>query len=251
MIETELHILSDRREGLLIDIGQIVVDNGFILVSQRLGKSDDGALLRLIVRGAENKLLALEEQLACHPRVINYESYRQEGPTAATTTAAPTPSNAPLSREVGELAVRQVEAVLPHIARDYPTIFSRLVGLRRALEHPAQSSTLHYAGYRVGVWVYKRDFALGGKLGFSEAVRQIALPALKQMLPARLNEGHLELDENPLCNAGSGGHNGHFFCGFLEGVLSEACDNPHLRVQEPLCRSDGAHCCVFAVSPNN
>lgn len=252
MIEAEFHILSDRREGLLMDIGQIVLDSGFTLVSQRLGKNSDGALLRLNIRGPDNKLLALEEKLACHPRVLSYESFRQDGlapPQVAATTTPAAKASSP-TMEVGEPAVRQVEAVLPHIAKDYPKVFPRLVGLRRALNEPAQGPTLHYTGRRVGAWVYKRDFALGGKLGINEAIRQIAVPALKKMLPAQLNDGRLELDENPLCPSGSGALNGHFFCGFLEGLLGEACNNQRISVQEQFCCSDGAHRCVFEVSPN-
>lgn len=248
MIETEFHILSDRREGLLIEIGQTVVDSGFILVSQRLGKHEDGALLRLTLRGPDSKLPALEEKLSSHPRVLSYESFRQDAPQAPA--ASDTSTSVSAHPETLAPAVHQVEAVLPHIAKDYPKIFSRLKGLKLALSEPAQAPTLRYTGHRVGVWVYKRDFALGGKLGFNEAIRQIAVPALKQMLPARFNNGHLEIDDNPLCPAGSGARNGHFFCGFLEGLLGEACQNHHISAQEQSCCSDGAHRCVFEVTSN-
>lgn len=251
MVEVEFHIHADRRDGLLMEMGRAIIASGFTLFSQRLGKTDDGVMLRIYVRGPQSDLLSLEEKLASHPLVAHYESIRQEGITpsgASTPQAAASQNGNPASPEAD---ITKVEAVLGGIAKDYPKIFPRLTGLRRVLPDPTQGPTLHYTGTRVGAWVYKRDFALGSKLGINEAVKQIALPALKQLVGTQLDEGRLQIDSNPLCQPGSGHRTGQFFCGFLEGLLTEASTAKHVDVQEARCCSEGAQHCVFEVSAVN
>lgn len=240
MVEVEFHILSDRKEGLLRELGQVMVGSRFNLISQRLERADEGVRLRLLLRGPEADLLDLEEGLACHPRVQGYESIRHDA--AAPVTA--------MAGEQGEPAVHQVEAVLGSIAKDYPIVFPRLLGLRRALSETARDSTLRYAGHRVGVWVYKRDYALGGKLTFQDALKNIALPAVKSLIGAELHGQHLRIESTPLCRPGEGGFNGHFFSGYLEGLLGEADVAQGLRVREIQCCSDGADHCEFEINTN-
>ncbi|RDS81174.1 hypothetical protein DWU98_11575 [Dyella monticola] len=73
MIELEVQALSLSREGLLIDIGRVVVANGFNLVRQRLADDANGVLLSMVVRGPERKQRTLETALDAHERIISFE----------------------------------------------------------------------------------------------------------------------------------------------------------------------------------
>ena len=73
MIELEFQILSERREGLLIEVGQLVVANGFTLQRQRLVKDPHGALLTIVVRGLRRKKRALEAAMEAYDRIISFE----------------------------------------------------------------------------------------------------------------------------------------------------------------------------------
>ena len=74
MIELEVQVLSDRREGLLVELGRVVVANGFTLVRQRLSQDSRGTWLTMIVRGPTDRQLAMEEALATHSRVLSFEA---------------------------------------------------------------------------------------------------------------------------------------------------------------------------------
>lgn len=89
MIELEMQILSDRREGLLVELGRVVVANGFTLLRQRLSQDSRGTWLVMIVRGAAERQLALEEEIATHSRVLSFEAALAEG---GTLPAQPAPS---------------------------------------------------------------------------------------------------------------------------------------------------------------
>ncbi len=73
MIELEIQTLSETREGLLIDVGGIVVATGFTLLRQRLAQDPHGALLTMVVRGPSRKQRALEDALDAHERIISFE----------------------------------------------------------------------------------------------------------------------------------------------------------------------------------
>jgi len=73
MIELEIQILSETREGLLIDVGGVVVATGFTLLRQRLAQDPHGALLTMVVRGPSRKRGALEDALESHERVISFD----------------------------------------------------------------------------------------------------------------------------------------------------------------------------------
>lgn len=81
MIELEIQTLSQTREGLLIDVGRVVVASGFTLQRQRLVQDPNGVLLTLVVRGPARKQRALEAALDAHERIISFNAaIFEEGP---------------------------------------------------------------------------------------------------------------------------------------------------------------------------
>jgi hypothetical protein len=81
MIELEIQTLSERREGLLIELGRAVVTSGFTLQRQRFIQDANGVLFTMIVRGPARKQRALEAALDANERVISFNaSTFEEGP---------------------------------------------------------------------------------------------------------------------------------------------------------------------------
>jgi hypothetical protein len=106
MIELEVQALSATREGLLIDVGKVVVASGFTLQRQRLVQDPHGMLMTLVVRGPARKQRALEDALAANERLISFEvSVFEDGPPkphfAASRTFAREP--APLVKPAAEV----------------------------------------------------------------------------------------------------------------------------------------------------
>ena len=100
MIELEIQTLSERREGLLIDVGRAVVMNGFTLQRQRFTQDANGVLLTMVVRGPARKQRALEAALGANERIISFNaSTFEEGPPkphfAASRTIDHVPPPAP------------------------------------------------------------------------------------------------------------------------------------------------------------
>lgn len=89
MIELEIQTLSERREGLLIDVGRSVLESGFTLQRQRLTQDANGMLLTIVVRGPARRQRALEAALDAHERIISFEiSAFVEGETKPHFAAA-------------------------------------------------------------------------------------------------------------------------------------------------------------------
>lgn len=254
-MEVEFTVLSDRREGLLRELGNLIIHNGFSLLRQRLSTLEGGVQLWLRVSGREERLLELEERLSSHPMVLSFESEHQ----VVSDSPPPSPAPAlqrriphPVARSLKEgacsgPAVGQVEAELPELAKEYPRIFPRLLSMHGKLPEGQKGASMEFAGRRVGAWVYKRDYALGGRLDLNSAIKQIALPALRNLLPTDLKGHSLCIKNNPLCMPGSRCRNGDFFCGFLQGVLQESGMEGQVTVREVYCRSDGAEDCIFEI----
>jgi hypothetical protein len=74
MIELEIQTLSERREGLLIELGRAVVTSGFTLQRQRFAQDANGVLLTMIVRGPAGKQRALEAALDANERIISFNA---------------------------------------------------------------------------------------------------------------------------------------------------------------------------------
>lgn len=254
MIELEMQILSDRREGLLVELGRLVVSNGFSLIRQRLTQDSRGAWLTLIVRGSAERQLVLEEALATHSRVLSFEASLVGEGTSVTAVAAPmsappasiaTPSAATVSAALPD--VRQVENVLPQMAHDYPRIFPWLVTLENAVSDDAREPSLLLAGRRTGAWVYKRDYALGAKLPLVDAVKRIAIPALRGLATVEQHGDQLHIRNSAICSP-RGRSGCKFFSGYLEGLLGDAMTSGTVFVRNLHCRSHGSADCVLEIS---
>ncbi|MFZ0872197.1 MAG: hypothetical protein WAM90_15915 [Rhodanobacter sp.] len=104
MIELEIQTLSERREGLLIELGRAVVTSGFTLQRQRFAQDANGVLLTMIVRGPAGKQRALEAALDANERIISFNaSTFEEGEpkphfaasrTMASRSVVPAPTSA-------------------------------------------------------------------------------------------------------------------------------------------------------------
>jgi predicted hydrocarbon binding protein len=264
MAELEVRVVSERKDGLLVELGRVVTQYGHVLLRQRLVQETRGACLTLLLSGPDDRQLALEEALGSHPRVLSFESLRpalvslHESDTSAATEPAPmsgkdeisaaTPARAQVPTPIAASAdVARVERMLPNMAKDYPRIFPWLINLEYAVAEEARDASLYLAGRRTGSWVFKRDFALSARLSLSDAIRRIALPALRVLVTVD-HEGHqLHVKACPLCQPG-GASGGRFFCGFIEGLLAESLGARAVFARETSCHSQGAALCVFDIS---
>ncbi|MBU8977269.1 V4R domain-containing protein [Lysobacter sp. FW306-1B-D06B] len=247
-MDVEFRVVSDRREGLLLALGQAVIASGFTLLRQRMAGGTDGVVLTMLVRGPQAHLPALEETLGTHPQVRSFEATRPEGEperVAVPPDAADTQAQARANAVPSLADSRRIEALLPQLAHDYPNIFVPLLALERELAADQREPALRYIGQRVGTWVYKRDFALGGQLALGDAVRHIALPALRQIVQAEMHEDALRVRNSPFCHRGGHGACCHFLRGMLGGLLGGPHGADGLRVVETHCRNTGAEICSF------
>lgn len=250
MVDVEFRVVADRREGLLLALGQAVITNGFTLLRQRMVSGAEGVVLTMLVRGPDPQLLPLQDSIGTHPLVRGYEAAQADG-AALATASGESPANAAPAAARDDSAVvdqRRVDAVLPQLARDYPNIFIPLLALERDLPAEQREPTLRYIGQRVGAWVYKRDFALGGHLALGDSVRHIALPALRQIVQAEVDDDTLLVRNSPFCHRGQSGACCHFLRGMLGGLLGEPHGTAGLRVSEKQCRNSGADVCSFHFS---
>ncbi|MGJ7904569.1 V4R domain-containing protein [Lysobacter sp. 1R34A] len=262
MVDVEFRVVSDRRDGLLLALGQVVIANGFTLLRQRMLNSEEGVVLSMVVRGPSESLLMLEERLGTHHLVQSFEASPYEGsspapaptpvprhngsataPTSVPASAAPAPAASPSSAP--PIDTQRVETLLPQLARNYPNILLQLVALERELPPAQREATLRYIGQRVGAWVYKRDFALGGQLPLADSVRRIALPAMRQLVQAELHDDILKIRNSPFCHRGDSGECCHFLRGMLGGLLEGQHGADGVRVVESQCRNTGAEACRF------
>ena len=258
MAELEVRVVSERREGLLVELGRVVTEYGHVLIRQRLVQDAQGACLTLFLRGPDDRQLALEEALGTHPRVLSFESMRPQfagveapaSPVAPAALSATRPAAVAPPEPVPIAAgadVARVERMLPNLAKDYPRIFPWLINLDYAVAPEAREASLYLTGRRTGAWVHKRDFALGARLGLSDAIRRIALPAMRVLVTVDQHDNQLHVRGCPLCQPGNVS-GGRFFCGFIEGLLAGAVDSPSVFARETSCHSHGASLCVFDIS---
>jgi predicted hydrocarbon binding protein len=258
MADIEFRVVSDRREGLLLELGRLIVASGFTLQRQRMTRSDEGVVLTMIVRGPEQNLLALEDRLGSHPIVQSFEanSIDAAGAAAAAAAPAPTPAQAQPSAHASDARAQpagappdpsRVEALLGTLARDYPDVFGRVLAFEHEVAPAHREAASRYAGTRLGAWIYKRDYTLGARLGLSDSIRHIALPAMRQLLRGTDLDGEmLRIKDSPF--TGVGLHRGtscHFLRGCLEGLLNEPGHLGRPRVVETYCRNTGADACIF------
>lgn len=247
MLDMELKLTVARKDGLMLTVGRFLSDNGFSIVKQQFDQGS-GVLL-VLVRGAEAGLPGLFEALGNSEHIASFESHRIDGdkpvkPPAAATTASPSkaaPANSPM-REA------DIERQLPLLAHDFPVVLPRLLTMERLMPESQRADTLRAIGRRLGAWIYKRDYSLGGRLSADNMNKRIALPALEQITTAKLVGNNFVLDASPFSLTPDAAPKCHFFCGYLEGVLSEANGGRPLVVQETLCRANGHSSCMFEAS---
>jgi len=244
MVDVEFRVVSDRREGLLLTLGQAVIAHGFTLLRQRMAGGEDGVVLTMLVRGPQRNLATLEECVATHPLVSNFEATR---PGNALPEDGPDPHAIAPPRCTGTATCdsHRIEALVPQLTRDYPNVFVPLLELERDLADEQREQALHHLGERIGAWVQARDFPLVGALSLCEAVRRVALPAMRQIVQAQLHGDALHVSDSPFCRRGGQGACCHFLRGMLRGLLDGAHGAQTLRVVETRCRNDGADICAF------
>ncbi len=251
MADIEFRLVSDRREGLLLELGRLIVASGFTLQRQRMLRTEEGVVLTMVVRGPESSLLMLEDRLGSHPLVQSFESGPVDPAQAAAASAAESrPRTAAEAAPADPSAPpdpARVEAVLTSLARDFPDIFSRVLAFAHELSPAHREASTRYVGTRLGAWIYKRDFGLGARFNLVESVRHIALPAMRQLLrDTDLSGDSLRIRSSPF--TGINLHRGpscHFLRGCLEGLLNEPGHLGRPRVLETFCRNTGADACIF------
>ncbi|MCQ3828303.1 hypothetical protein HXX02_02480 [Microbulbifer elongatus] len=267
-MDIEVTVFSDIKDGLLREMGSVVIACGFTLHRQRMMSTPTGVQLWLKLSGDKGRLLELEDQLSSHPLVTGFEADHspsvQANPVTSpglqqghSATARRAPAATPRSAQTAAKPRKKpaastpdisiVEPVLPKLAKSYPKIFPQLLELQQQVSDAQWGPSLKFIGVRVGAWVYKRDYALGGQLDLKSALRQIAQPALRALLPAETHDFAVHVKNNPFCLPGSHCRNGDFFCGFLQGLLHESGASSRVVVREVQCRSEGASECVFEV----
>lgn len=253
MADIEFRVVSDRREGLLLELGRLIVASGFTLQRQRMTRSDEGVVLTMVVRGPEQNLLALEDRLGSHPIVQSFEANTIDATAVAAAPAAePVRPRAAVPEARAETAAAapdpgRVEALLGALAREYPDVFGRVLAFEHEISAAHREATSRYAGTRLGAWIYKRDYTLGARLNLTDSIKHIALPAMRQLLRGTELDGDaLRIKDSPF--TGVGLHRGpscHFLRGCLEGLLNEPGHLGRPRVVETFCRNTGADACIF------
>lgn len=259
-MDIELKIVSDHRDGLLMALGEVLIAHRFVLLRHRRANTGAGVVMSLVVQGPDANLPQLEEQLGTHWMVKSVEAgpYDPGAPrsldAAETVAGASATEGSGASGKPGQGAIdksavdqRRIETLLPQIARGYPQISAQVMGLERSLEPSQREATMRYVGTRVGAWVYKRDFALGAPLPLAGSIRHIALPALRQLMPAELEGEALITSSSPFCvpERSASAPQCHFLRGFLEGLLNEGGRLGRVGVSEVACRGNGSDHCRF------
>lgn len=244
MIDVEFRITAERREGLLLELGRIVINCGYTLLRPRTAAVGDGVLVTLAVRGPERNFSVLSERLSAHPLAQSFESAVLDGKAAAApSSVAQQPNPSPRNHEA---YARDVEALLPELARHFPKVLPLVVGFEREISPEYLDEASRYAGTRLGAWMFKRDYALGARLNLADSIKKIALPAMRSLRSCELVDGKLVVKDSPFC--GTGLHHGnscHFLRGCLEGLLNAPGHLGTLDVEETACRNLGAARCVF------
>ncbi|HEX7917418.1 4-vinyl reductase [Rudaea sp.] len=238
MFEVQIRIFASGKEGLMLEVGRIVIESGFALLRQSLNESDGGFLLTLTLRGPETALPELEERIAMHRLVRSIDF-------SVCESAVEPPE---------EFDSTVIEKILPKLAQTYPRILPDLVSFSHSLPANSREYAMYHVGRRIGAWVYKRDFALGARLALADAMRHVVLPAARQLVLVELDIDGVRMANSPFCGsaielAQRHRRGCHFFLGYFEGLLNagRAADRP-VKVVETICRNSGASQCVFAIT---
>jgi predicted hydrocarbon binding protein len=246
MIELEIQVLSDRREGLVMELGQVITANHYALLRQRLTHDMRGAWLSMVVRGPSEQRFALEEMLGTHNRVLSFEAALCEQATAIAVAPpnAAEPAATAMQTAIATPDVAQIEQILPLLTQDFPRIYPGLAALENAVAESVREPSLLLAGRRLGAWLHKHAYADNIGLNLGDAIRSVAGPALRQLADIEQRGVHVHVLNSPLC-APWGRSGCKFYGGYVEGLLAMAVAGKKVRVRHLSCRSDGAaHCSV-------
>lgn len=253
MIELEIQVFSDRREGLVMELGQVIAAHRYALLRQCLTQDGRGAWLSMVVRGPSEQRFALEEMLGSHNRVLSFEAALcDEARAISMLPRSVLPAFAPELRSEPEHIVaapdiEQVEQILPKLIEDFPNIYPWLKALESRVAGPAREPSLFLAGRRAGAWVYKRDYVTSTPFGLGDAIRRVAVPAMQQIAQIEHRGVHVHVLNCPLC--APVGHSGcRFYGGYLEGLLGAAVAGKKVRIRHLSCRSAGAAQCSLEIA---
>jgi predicted hydrocarbon binding protein len=249
MIELEIQVLSDRREGLVMELGQVITANHYALLRQKLTHDTYGSRLSMVVRGPSEQRFALEDMLGAHSRVLSFEAAlcEAEAAIAVTPPKAEVPSITTAQPPAAVPDIAQVEQFLPRLMQDFPRIYPGLVALENGVTESAREPSLFLAGRRLGVWVHRRDYPESIGLNLGDAIRRIAAPALGRLAEIEQRGVHVHVLHCPLCTPGS--RSGcRFYGGYLEGLLGAAVAGKKVRVRHLSCSSDGAAHCTLEIA---
>ncbi|MBU6247158.1 MAG: hypothetical protein KGN77_05325 [Xanthomonadaceae bacterium] len=175
------------------------------------------------------------------PAPMTLPSPRRPGPPPAPPAAVEAPSLEP-----DLVAVDRLMRLLPGV---YPAALPLVRAMEQAVVPGARQASLSLAGVRVGRWIADRQGVAGSLLRPGEALSKRGLPALGELLDARLQGGQIHLGESPLC--GTPGRSGCvFYAGVLHGAMDPQADESaaQAHVIGLCCRALGADECVLAVA---
>jgi predicted hydrocarbon binding protein len=234
-----IRIRAERREGLILEIGKIIAGLGFKASAQRMKtEGPEDTVIEVEADGPKEAVLTLQDRLVSYPGVKSLE----------VTELARGAGAKPQGRDARSGPPVNIERQLPLLAAEYPQIFARLLTIERGLDPDERPEIMQRIGQRVGAWVYKRDYALGGRLPKSECLKRILIPALRNLATVELVGEQISIRTSPFCGTRQDGtERCHFFVGYIEGMLREAGLGSGLTVTESECRAAGASTCVFMV----
>ena len=131
MIDLEIQTLSETREGLLMEVGRLVMASGFTLQRQRLVQDAHGVLMTMVIRGPWLKRRAFEAALDANERIISFKVAKFE-------EGAPKPHFA-ASRPV----VRQtIAAMEPPVTQAAPFVAPVTVARQHEVPEPVAPSAM-------------------------------------------------------------------------------------------------------------
>ncbi|HEU4669617.1 MAG TPA: hypothetical protein VFR91_02820 [Dyella sp.] len=170
-------------------------------------------------------------------------SESRPAPEAPVVPAPPEPDRAPVL-EADPVAVERLMRALPGA---WPAVLPLVKAMEKAVVPGAREASLALAGTRVGRWIATRQGTRGLPISAEQALARRGLPALGELLAAKLQGGQVHLGASPLC--GKPGQSGCiFFASVLQGAMEpiSGAGSPH--VIGLCCRALGADECVLTVA---
>ena len=122
MIELEIQTLSETREGLLMEVGRLVLASGFTMQRQRLVQDHHGVLMTMVVRGPWLKRRALEAALDANERIISFKAVEPEEGALKPHFAASVPIARPTIGAAPLAVVRAAPVVAPVAVASPPKV---------------------------------------------------------------------------------------------------------------------------------